>query len=392
MFIAQFLKYIQGVVKFSASGGFIEKFLNTAIKEDIRVWNVTQKNEIFYAFCRRGDYMLIAKKCKKSGIRTRVVSRYGFFFFIHKYRKRLGIAVGSAAFALFIIIMQSFIWTVEVIGNEKIPSGVLIHTLRDFGIKAGALKYNLDYKRIEHEMITLFDNISWLAINQKGSHVALELREGEPPELEDYSEPCNIIAKKSGQIVYVESISGESMVSEGMYVAEGELLISGIAEDINGSIFIKHARGKVIARTEETRRFSRELTEKRKQYTGKVKNRRVIELLGFKIPLFFSGKLKGEYETQSSGSRLSPFGYDLPFALHTNKYRFYSISEETITADTARKQLEKEIGEYETQKFASTEIVDKKRVEVNAGGKFHIDITYICEQDIAKNQPIQIQN
>ena len=119
-------------------------------------------------------------------------------------------------------------------------------------------------------MIRLKD-VAWMSINVSGSCVNVSLKEkAKQPELVSKGEPCNIVAKCSGQIEKVETDSGTACVNTNDVVTEGQLLISGIVENLNSENSFVCAEGKVFAKVRKNIVQKIEINQTKAKDTGKV--------------------------------------------------------------------------------------------------------------------------
>ena len=65
----------------------------------------------------------------------------------------------------------------------------------------------------------------------------------EAPEFPDSTTPCNIVASQDGTIMGIEATVGVAEVRSGDAVLKGDLLISGITENLDKTYNLKAARG-----------------------------------------------------------------------------------------------------------------------------------------------------
>ena len=80
---------------------------------------------------------------------------------------------------------------------------------------------------MSNAIVSISGEISWAALNVKGTTVTLNVRETALPSDKSDELPPMMVAKKSGVVRSVELYSGKSAVKVGSVVKEGDLLISG---------------------------------------------------------------------------------------------------------------------------------------------------------------------
>ena len=120
MFLIRFLRWLFGWVRLTAEGGFPERLLNLAAREEIQLWGICRQGITLTACCRAKDYKRLRQPARKACMRMRVRERHGAPFFLRRYHARAGIAVGLAAYILLLHFFSQRIWAIDVIGNEKL--------------------------------------------------------------------------------------------------------------------------------------------------------------------------------------------------------------------------------------------------------------------------------
>jgi similar to stage IV sporulation protein len=245
------IRYIKSFIEFKVIKGDGNSLINIAKNYDIKIWDIKKIDNIFYAKCYKSDYVNISRKAKTLRIKLKVLSKRGIYFKAKKYNKRIGLLIGLIFLLSIITFLQNFIWTLEI---NIVGDNTNLITLTDFkkyGIKKGAFLPLLDFKQIENKIYKQNNDISWISINRIGTRVCIEIRPRViPPELIKDKKPCNIIAKRGGKILKIETYYGQKQVVVGDYVAQGELLISGIIDNPDMTTSIMYSNGKVIALTE----------------------------------------------------------------------------------------------------------------------------------------------
>ncbi|MBR3788620.1 MAG: sporulation protein YqfD [Clostridia bacterium] len=343
--IINFLRLILGFVEFEAKGGFPERFLNLCTVNGITLWQVQNDGVKVKACTSVKAYKNIKKSARNSGMKVKIVRKRGLPFFIKNNRARAGVLVGLSLVVFFLALSSCMLWNIEVIGNEKIKSEVLMESLSNNGVRIGVFKSKIDTIAIQNELLDEYKDLSWASINIFGTKAVLEVKENsEKPKMADDKIPMNIIAKKDGQIVLVEAHKGTNVVKEGDVVVKGDLLISGVTLNGDGSEKTIHATGKVFANT-----LTNINGECGVEVIGNVlktsENKYYLYALGGEIPLFL--KCKGEklYEGESL---LKSTSGELPFGV---KWEYLGEFQET----------EIELTENQTALLALFDCVKEKR-------------------------------
>ncbi|WP_040196462.1 sporulation protein YqfD [Candidatus Soleaferrea massiliensis] len=389
MIIVKFIRWLRGYVRFTATGGFVERFLNLLAVNSINVWGVRRSGEVFQAYMLASDYKRLRCLKRRTGVRLRITQKRGMPFGARKYRKRIGVLVGILSCLIFLGIMSNFVWEIEVTGNENIEPQVILSQLEEMGLKKGVLKSSLDTRYMEKKALVDIEGIAWMGISVQGSRVVVDVKEStEAPEIIPMDQPCNVVASKSGQIVYLEVYEGQAVLKKGDTVKEGDLVVSGITQDKKGGNTIKHAMAKVIARYTTQIEVKVPLKQTLRNYTGNVVKRSSVDLFGVKMPLYIATKLEGQYEQKTSRSQASLFGIGLPFDVIENEYAEYTESNVTYTEEQALKLAEAELKKKLEADYKDSEIVSKDITTGIEGETFVLRAKCVFEEDIARSEEI----
>ena len=204
----------------------------------------------------------------------------------------------------------------------------MISVMDEIGIRPGVRTSGLDAELLEQAAMVKLKDVSWMAINFQGSVVNVELKERDaPPEAIPMEEPCNLKSSYPGQIVRLEVISGVTVVEEGDAVTQGQLLVSGVFEDLlEGKSHYQHASGKVIARTRRQLSVEVPLTQTVQVPTEETVVRKKLELFGLELPLTLNPEPGEEYEAEEEKEQVRLFGNKLPMEFAVEAQKLLSIS------------------------------------------------------------------
>lgn len=308
--IIKFLKYIIGFVRFSASGGFSEMFINLCKTENIPLWNIKNSSGEITASTSVSGYKQLRSISKKSGMKMHILKKCGLRFWLAKNKVRSGLAVGVTAFVLILITLSQFAWRIEVVGNTEIEDTEILSVFEGYGVKTGAKISDLDLKTITEKVLKDMPELSWAKVNKKGSMLCIEIREKRKiPEFYDDSVSTNVVASEDGLVLSCDVLRGTEEIKVGSAVRKGDLLISGIVTHRDGSEETLHADGIVRAETKDNFSVSRQNFN---VYTLKdYKKRYEIFFFGFVIPIGINptGEIISENASYlQSGDAVLPVG------------------------------------------------------------------------------------
>lgn len=314
--------------------------------------------------------------------------RGGFPRLLYKYRRRMGIPIGALLCAVSLFVSSNYVWDINIVGNEEIPTEVIMDQLAEQGLYYGAKIKSLDKYGICGRVVLENEKISWLSINMRGTVATVELRETKPPHTEEINSPSNIVASLDGQIVSVKAEGGRGVCKSGDIVKKGDILISGIMDSKTFGYRAVRARGSVLARV--TKEFSTVVSRKsiEKIYSGREKTRRSIKIFSKSIILFKNTNTSFEkYDTIKEEKRLTVFGVELPVFVYTEIDREYEEREIYLDDDgcysAALSKLESSLAELE-----GDTVLSRSESALSDSESYVLKITVECITDIADERKI----
>lgn len=387
------MRFLWGYVIFSASGKFPEKFINLAAKAGVSLFEVKKHGDILSCSVMASEYSALRRIARKSEVKIKIKEKHGFPFFIRQYKKRKGILVGMVCFGLTLYFLSLYIWSVDVQGAAMLDKNELNALMNDLGVCAGTLKSKLDTPMIEKTMMNSFGDISWVSANIKGSVLSLELKERvEPPKIIPKTAPCNVKANNDGQVVRMEIYAGTPEIKYGDAVVKGQLLINGFVEDDFGMCNIRHADGKIFALTKHELKKEVDLCQTEKQFTGKTIVRRRVKVFGVELPLTLMSAPEEGYEKSVQINNVSILGVSVPASYYEEVWSQVCDQKVVLSVEEALKKANEELEKEEQEMLNNMKIISKDKKEKIQNGKAIVCVDYVCEEDIAVQEEIVLEN
>ncbi|TYQ15525.1 UNVERIFIED_CONTAM: hypothetical protein Cloal_1992 [Acetivibrio alkalicellulosi] len=394
MLLLRLWNYIRGYVIILVEGYFLEKFVNICIKRQIYLWDVKrQKNSKMMLKISIKGFKLLRPIARKTGCSVRIIRKRGLPFIINRYRARKTFILGSIVFIALFYAMTSFVWTVEVVGNEKVETQMIIDTLEDMGIKPGVVKFRVDTQSIANSIILDIDGLSWVNVIVRGTKLKVEVAEGvERPLIIPKDEPCDLVAVKDGIIKSILVKEGHQLVKEGDTVKKGQVLISGTIPILNEDNFrIVHAMGEVLARTWYENKQEVCLKVVDNVRTGNKKDNISLVTFWRRIPLL-NRKINFNNHEKVEIEKIISIGEDLvlPFGFVVERYYEYIVVEADVSIEEAKAHAAENAYE-EILEFIPKEakIVDVKVTFVNKDDDIlYADVIVECIEDIGITKEI----
>lgn len=380
--LLRLIRFFRGFVTFKIIGRFPERFINLSLKNGIGIFDAKPVDGTLYASMIVSDYRLIRSVARRSGVRLKIVKRHGLPFIAYRFRHRWGIAVGVALFLIISLILQNFVWTVELNGVKTISETALSESLEEAGFSVGKFKGNLDLHKIERQILLQYDKIGWMSINLIGTHAEIEVKEkAVVPENEYSADYCNIKASKDGIILSTGIRRGTAEVLVGSAVSKGQLLVSGMYENALGELHFVDADATIVASTSYS--FSATCDEVEDFYEPVTQNKRSsASLLWFEFPVTFAPEEK-QFSSYTQSTRVYLYDTPIPLTLHTQQLYSYSFTEQKIDEKEAREILKTELALYKLFNLKDTLSIAGQTNITKNDSEYILDAKFNCTENIA---------
>ena len=321
MLLPAFIHYLRGYLVIRISGRYPERFLNVCAARGILVWDIFRLSgrSIRLKISLRG-FRMLPPIANKTGVRVKILAKCGLPITLHKYRRR-----------------KLLVWDIEIVGNEKLPTNVILKNLEECGLYIGQARFKINQKKLKNDMLIKMTDLSWLWAEKNGSKVVVNVKEKRPaPEIFDPNDYCSVIAAKDGVIDSMIVRNGMPAVKIGDTVQKNAVLVSGcITSERNVPTRYLQAEAEIYARTwyEKTKAFSR--IETHRNETGRVEKKYCLKLFGKEIPLYFNASASfTEFNHEEINHDFSVFGNYLGFSLRTDVYREVILTDVRIHQDS----------------------------------------------------------
>lgn len=235
MFLMRWWRFCRGYLVVMVSGQGVERFLNLALTRGISFWDLQKRPQGAQLSIRLSSFRRIRPLVRKSRCRLHILRKAGLPFEKVRLRRRRGLVLGALFFLAVLYILTSFIWFIEVTGNQVITEDEVLQLVGQLGVCPGIWKKKINLFELEQDIARLHSGISWAGCRIRGTLLEIEIAEHlVEPELD--STPADLIAAKDGLIERVLVIEGQAAVKPGDTVSRGDLLIRGI-RSYNGLYF-----------------------------------------------------------------------------------------------------------------------------------------------------------
>ena len=389
--------YIRGYVAIEVSGFSVERFMNLAVHKGVYIWDVDKSSAAVSMKVSVKGFRMLRSCAKKTKCKISVVQKTGIPFLAFRYRRR-GIYVFGIFFFIFILyFLSSFVWLIEIQGNDRINKEDIENFCRTEGLKVGGLKSSFDTLELQKKLAVEFPDISWVNVNVKGTKATIKLTEIIPKkEILDVSVPCDIIASKDGLITNIITSSGTPKVKQNDVVKKGDILVSSeliITEDETGVVKeYVHAIAEVRAKMYYELNFSVPLSYTEKIYTGDTKKNRFVILFNKNFNFLNSNIFYVNYDKITSRNQITlAENYPLPIIFVTEEYREFRTEERVRTIEQAKELADKMVTGRILREFDfESDIVDKQLIYTENEHEIYVHALITTIERIDEKREIEI--
>ncbi len=394
MLILKLWNFLRGYVVITIEGFGLEKFINYAISRGIYLWDIFRINHmVLEAKVSLKGYKELRHIIKKTGCRIKIRERIGCPFFIHKIKKRKMFAAGLLIALFLIFTSVSFIWNIEIKGNEGISDQNIKKLLNELGLYKGAFKYYLNIPEIENCMMMKLEDLAWIGIEVKGTRAIVEIAEKvKPPKKIPMNIPCDIVAKQKGVIEKVIAKNGDALVKEGDVVKEGDILITGSLHREGLEVRHVHALGEIFAKTYYEERGEISLIKSKKIKTGNRFVRRIIRIGKNQIVLSIEeNPYKNVIIEKRKFSLPGWSNIRVPVEIIIEEYYEAIEKKESLDRNLVKKALEEQLMVKVFDKIPKDVQILNRDIKFSQGAnKVLAELTVEVLEQIGKQQGIQI--
>ena len=277
-------QYAKGYVRIKVTGFGLERFMNMVAFRGIYIWDAMRTAQGVELNVTIAGFKMLKGCGKKTKCRIKIIQKIGLPFLLHRYRKRKLLMGGVGIFVLGVFILSSFVWRIDIAGNQTLPQETVLAFLEGQGLYIGAPKFRLNDRDLQQALLANFTEISWADVYTRGTRTTVRLAEALPPQaVINRHMPTHVVATAEGVITQVVAWGGAPMVEAGDVVQAGALLVSGVLELVPDTpdtpMVYVHAQAEVWARRYHPIEFIIPLAYSEKIFTGQMAVNRALQLL-----------------------------------------------------------------------------------------------------------------
>ena len=254
----------------------------------------------------------------------KVGDTYGLTRLLAFIPARIGLTVGALCAAFAVNISYSYIWRVEIDGNDRISDAAIASVLESAGIKSGVKKSVVDGKSIAAVVNTL-DGVADSSAEVIGTTLKIRVLESDDYTVHETS--TTYVAKYDAIVTRIVMRHGTAAVKRGDIVKAGDILADGSVYSTAGELlYVDELDGDIYGDVSivYTARIASTAVEYRR--TGNFVKKTSVGIFGF--TMFEPHSPYSSYETVASTAN-----YDVLIPLYITSYRYYETSPVEVERD-----------------------------------------------------------
>jgi similar to stage IV sporulation protein len=386
-------EFVNGYIMVRAESLNPEKFINMSARYGIGMWDIERINFTTIEFkMRYTQYRKLKTIINRTNSKTKIIKKHGVNFVLSKASRRKFFVLGIFTFIAIIFYLSSIVWILDISGNKKIDKQIVYDAVKNAGLKEGKIKYGVNLREIEANVLRQLDQVSVINIRLIGTKAKIEVVERTmPPSIIPTDKPANIVASKEGIITKVLSYKGQPTVKAGDYVRKNQILVSGIVTNgENVPLKIVHAMADITAKTWYEAIEEISLDYKQEVRTGNVKHKSYMNVLNKKIPTKNDNIDFKKYDKIEEKSMVKLRGREMPVE-KVNEYYYEKIEvrKKLTTEEALNIAIEKAEDKVKNEIPKDAKVLDKKIEKNIEEGKVMVKLLYIAEEKIGLQMEIK---
>lgn len=382
-------RYAMGSVNFEVTGGRGERFLNDCVNAGVPVEHIRPTQTGYLATVPLRDYKRMHKYARRNRCRLRVREKYGAYFALFTYRHRWGILAGLVLCVLLLCMCRNLIWNICFYNFTPEQEASARAQLFEKGIYEGAFQNNEKLVRAAGELFVGSEEYGWVALNFVQARLVVEKTQREKvPELIG-TEVTNVVAKSDGIIRRLELVDGYPRVVPGQYVAQGQVLVSGMTLSQYERPLYSHAQAEVLAEVEKSYVYTQPLHVEPVLPQAVSKSYYKLYLPWGELSLYAQLDVPENASQRVLRRPAAPFGFHLPALVEETQVRQAAAVPFDLTPGLAEDIARSRILDAIRAEFGDYELLEETPSAEEADGAVTLTLRVRMLADIGKMVPYE---
>lgn len=359
-------------------------FLNL---KGIQIIDIQYVDDLSVRFCiRRRDYKHVKQILKQREEQLRVLSVFGAYWNIKKLYRRPVLVFGVLFLLFLVLYLPTRILFVGVVGNDKVPTNLILDKAESCGITFGVSRESLRSEKIKNRLLESVPELQWVGVNSYGCFAVISVEEKSSRRNTDATPFCtNIVAARDGVITEIAVTKGTVKCEVGQSVKKGQVLVSGYA-DHGFKLTVTGADAEIFAQTGRSLIVTTPSVFQKRMAISKEEYRYSL-ILGKKLINFSkdSGILGSDcVRIYTEYYIVLPGGYQLPLGIAKEQRLYYSTETENVSGELSYAWVYDAAESYLTDTMVAGETISKYTYFESDEGVCRLYGTYRCREMIGR--------
>ena len=199
---------------------------------DICIYSVVFVDDLTMRFAiRRNNWGTAKNFLESNDCKYRILVNRKHFFAKLLPLNRPVLLIGVAIIIFLIIYLPTKVLFVGVVGNENVPTSLILEKAELCGISFGASRDTIRSEKVKNKLLAEIPALQWAGINTYGclAMISVEEKDTLQNETGEYYN-TNVVAAKDGIVAEISVLRGNPLCSVGQVVTKGQVLVSGYTD------------------------------------------------------------------------------------------------------------------------------------------------------------------
>jgi len=219
---------IQSMYKVKITGKDVKRFIKKIYNSGVFINEIEIYSKYAYLKLDKRNYNKLLSI--KTIYEIKIIRLYGIAKYIEIIRNNFILLICIFIGFIYFVFLSNIIFEVDVIHSKKEIRNLVYNQLKAYGIEK--FNYIKSYNKKEYIESKILENnkdkIEWIDIERIGVKYVVRVEERIIKKKNNNPAPRNIVAKKDGIIMKIETSKGEILKKKGDYVKKGDIIVSGI--------------------------------------------------------------------------------------------------------------------------------------------------------------------
>ena len=381
-------RYAMGSVNFEVTGGRGERFLNDCVNAGVPVEHIRPTQTGYLAWCSAGLQAHAQICAPEPECRLRVREKYGALRAVH-IPSPLGDTAGLVLCVLLLCMCRNLIWNICFYNFTPEQEASARAQLFEKGIYEGAFQNNERLVRAAGELFVGSEEYGWVALNFVQGRLVVEKTQREKVPEPIGTEVTNVVAKSDGIIRRLELVDGYPRVVPGQYVAQGQVLVSGMTLSQYERPLYSHAQAEVLAEVEKSYVYTQPLHVEPVLPQAVSKSYYKLYLPWGELSLYAQLDVPENASQRVLRRPAAPFGFHLPALVEETQVRQAAAVPFDLTPGLAEDIARSRILDAIRAEFGDYELLEETPSAEEADGAVTLTLRVRMLADIGKMVPYE---